>query len=91
MVQSVPPSRTPIDAGDEIDAGNLPELLKELDHAAGVADGVESKLDALMAQIEALENNLERQLESAGVHLEATVSPEEHDDDKGKQAQKTEP
>lgn len=38
---------------------NLPALLKELDDAAGVADGVESKLDILLAQLEALENNLE--------------------------------
>lgn len=94
MVESVPPVRTPVNGDDEPDVGNLPKLLKELDDATGVADGVESKLDVLMAQIEALENSLERQLESAGVRPEAIVSPAESpsaDDQKSKHASKSGP
>lgn len=59
MVQSTPPFRATSveDSNSELD--NLPALLKELDDAAGVAHGVETKLDALIAQIEALEKSLE--------------------------------
>lgn len=66
MVQSTPPFRaTSIkDPGSELD--DLPALLKELDDAAGVAHGVEDKLDTLIAQIEALEKSLESQLAGSG-------------------------
>lgn len=77
MVQSTPPLQTPLVNNDEaFDVENLPALIKQLNDATGVADGVESKLDLLMAQIEALEKNLEHQFGNVGVRNETDQPPE---------------
>lgn len=45
------------EAKDQIQIEDLPALLKQLDEAAEVTSGVESKLDGLIAKIEALEKS----------------------------------
>lgn len=72
MVQSQSSTPSTNGASANADIENLPALLKELDGAHSVADGVEDKLDSLIAQIEALEKNLEQHLETAVGSSETT-------------------
>ena len=74
MVQSTSPFRA-ISVEDSCsDLDNLPAALKELDDAGGVAHRVESKLDTLIAHIEALERSLESQLETSSQESNANAS-----------------